>query len=91
MTGLERIEKEIYYTYHDKNNKDILPIVIFFSVICLVFKAAILFELLIWGLYYYYCMSNNAKLNNDPKNIANRNRLIKLRQKILTGEAQFKN
>lgn len=90
MTGLDRINKEIYYTYHSKKNKEVLPLVIFFSVIAIIFKGAVLYEAIIWGIYYSYCKSNNEKLNNDPKNLENRKFLLEFKRKILNGEIKFK-
>lgn len=90
MTGLDRLNKQIHDTYHSKKNKEVLPIVIFFSVIAIIFKGALLWEVLIWGSYYLYCVHNNNKLNNDPANLKERERLIKFREKILSGECKFK-
>ena len=89
MTGLDRLNKEIYDTYHDPKNKEVLPIYLFFGVIALILKGAMLYELIIWGLYYSYCNSNNAKLNNNPKNLEKRKMLLEFRRKILTGEMKF--
>ena len=90
MTGLESLDKEIHNTYHDPKNKDILPIIIFFSVIFVLFKGAILFELLLWGGYYLYCLSNNNALNNNKYNVEKRKRLLDFRSKIVSGELDFK-
>lgn len=91
MTGLEKIDKQIYDTYHDPKNKDVLPIFIFFGIIVLIFKSAILWELIVWGIYYSYCSSNNEKLNNNPKNLENREYLLDYRKRLLNGEIKFKN
>ena len=90
MTGLDRINEKIYYTYHSKKNKEILPIVIFFSIIVVIFKGALLYETIIWGIYYSYCKSNNEKLNKDPGNLKERAYLLEFRRKILSGEIKFK-
>lgn len=91
MTGLDKLEKEIYDTYHDKKNKEILPIVIFLSIIFLLFKGGFVLELLLWGWYYYYCKENNERLNNNKRNVERRKMLIGLREKVLRGEVEFKN
>ena len=90
MTGLDRLNKQIYDTYQSKKNKEVLPIVIFFSVIFIIFNGAILFEAILWGWYWSYCSKNNAELNNDPKNLKERERLLEFRKKILSGEYKFK-
>ena len=90
MTGLDRLNQEIYETYHDPKNKEVLPLVIFLSAIVLIFNGAMLFEAIIWYFYYSYCKSNNEKLNSNPKNLENREYLLEFRRKILSGECKFK-
>ena len=90
MTGLDRLNKEIYDTYHSKKNKEMLPIVIFFSVIAIIFKGALFYEAVIWVSYYAYCCHNNEELNKDPKNLEHRKFLLEFRRKILSGECKFK-
>lgn len=90
MTGLDRLNKQIEETYHDPKNKEMLPIVVFFSLIAIIFKAALLYELIIWGIYYSYCQSNNEKLNKDPNNLREREYLLEFKRKILSGELKFK-
>lgn len=90
MTGLDRINQKIYNTYHSEENKKILPIFIFFSVIILIFNNFIIFEILLWGAYFGICKLNNDALNRDPKNLEERKFLLEFRAKILRGEVQFK-
>lgn len=90
MSGLDKLNKQIYETYNDPKNKEILPIVIFFSVIAIIFNSVLFYEMLIWGAYYYYCKSNNNKLNTDPRNLENRRFLLDFKAKILSGELTFK-
>ena len=89
MTGLDRINKEIHNTYHSQKNKDILPIFIFFSVIVIIFKNALFYEIIIWLIYYKYCCKNNEELNNNPDNLKHRMHLLSIRQKLLNGECNF--
>lgn len=86
MTRLERLEREIYYTYHDKKNKDLLPVILFLSCLFIILKGAILYEIALWGCYFYYCMENNKKLNKDIHNIEKRAKLIILRNKIISNK-----
>lgn len=90
MTGLDRLNKQIYDTYHSKKNKEALPIFIFFGVIAIIFKNAVFYESVIWMIYYLYCSYNNAQLNKDPKNLKEREFLLNFREKILSGELKFK-
>lgn len=87
---LASVDKKIYDTYHSKKNKEALPIVLFFSAIVLIFNGAILFELIIWGIYYAYCSANNEKLNNNPTNLKNREFLLEYKRKILNDDFKFK-
>ena len=90
MTGLEKLNKQIYDTYHDKRNKEVLPIVLVFSVIAIIFKNPLFWEILIWGFYWVYCSNNNEKLNKDPQNLKNREFLLDFRKNIISGECKFK-
>ena len=83
---LRNTDKKIYDTYHHPKNKEILPIVIFFSVIAIIFRGAMLYETIIWGIYYLYCSSNNEKWSNHPNNVKERQYLLSFRQKLLNGE-----
>ena len=89
MTGLEKLEQEIYYTYHDKKNREPLPTVILFSIICIILKGAIFYEIAIWFIYYSWCKANNDKLNSDIQNLAHRKFLLDFRKKIVSGELKF--
>ena len=86
MNRMERLEKKIYYTYHDKKNKEILPIIIVLTLVFCIFNGGFLFQILLWSWYYYYCKTNNNKLNNDKNNLEYRERLIERKRKILNGE-----
>lgn len=79
---MNNLDKEIHDTYYSKKNKDILPIVIFFSVVFLIFNGAIIFESLLWLWYYTYCSNNNQKLRNDKVNIKKQEHLIKVKEHI---------
>ena len=90
MTGIDRINKQIYETEHDPKNKEALPIAIFFSVICIIFKNPLFWESLVWGIYYLYCDSNNKKWSNLPSNIKKREFLIGFRNDVLSGKIKLK-
>ena len=85
---LKNIDKRIYDTCHSPKNKEILPIVIFFSVIAIIFNGAILYEALIWGFYYLYCSSNNEKWRNLSQNVKERASLLDFKRKLLNGELE---
>ena len=87
---LERAEREIYNTYHHPKNKEILPIVLFFGVVFIIFKNPLFYEILLWGWYYSYCSKNNQKLNNDPYILKRRQYWIELRQDVLSGKFNCK-
>lgn len=89
MTGLDRLNKEIYYTYHSKKNKEMLPVALFFGVICIIFKHTWAWEMIVWSIYFWYCQKNNAELNNSKSNLEKRSFLLKFRQDILSGKAKF--
>lgn len=90
MTNLDNVNKKLYHTYHSKKNREVLPIVIFWSVIVIIFNNPLFWELLVWGIYYLYCDSNNKKLVNDPENLRERTWLIKTRNQLLSGELEIK-
>ena len=83
---LKNVDIELYNTTHDPKNKEVLPIAIFWSVICIIFNGAMLWECIVWGIYYMYCDSNNKKWSNLPCNIRERESLLKFRQKLINGE-----
>ena len=83
---LRNIEKQIYYTSHDPKNKDFFPMVMFFGIIAIIFKGAITWEIIIWGLYWGYCSSNNEKWKNLPRNVQEREYLLNFKRKLLSGE-----
>lgn len=60
-------ENKDWYLYHSYKNREWLPTVVIISIICLIFGAkGIIFDLVLWGIYGYYCLQNNWELNNDP-------------------------
>ena len=83
---LKNVENKIYNTYHHPKNKEAFPIALVFGVIAIIFKGAITWEILIWGSYYCYCSSNNAKWKNSPHNVKEREFLLNFRYKLLNGE-----
>ena len=90
MTGMDRLNKQIYYTYHSKKNEEVLPIVLFFSAIALICKAVLLFEMIIWMTYLSYCKKNNSELENDLENLKRREFLLEFKREIESGERKFK-
>lgn len=89
MTGLERLDKKIYDTYHDPKNKEMLPLVIILTLVFCLFNGAILFQILLWWWYYDYCKTNNDKLNNNKANLERRELLLERKRKILSGELKY--
>ena len=87
--NLERVDEQIYYTTHDPKNKNALPIVIFFSVICIIFKNPLFWESVVWVIYYLYCDCNNQKWKNMKRNIEHREFLLNYRKKIIEGKINF--
>ena len=83
---LKKTEQRIYDTCHSPKNKEALPIALFFGVIAIIFKNALLWECIIWGIYYCYCSSNNEKWKNSPMNIQEREYLLNFKRKLLNGE-----
>ena len=86
---LKNIDERLYYTTHNPKNKDSLPIYIFWSVVCLIFKGAVLWELAIWGFYCYSCHCNNEVWKNKPENITDREMLLDFRKKLINGDVNF--
>lgn len=87
---INKIDKEIYDTYHSKKNKEALPLVIFLTVITCIFNGSLLFQIIIWGCYYFYCLSNNEELNNNPDILKKREFLIEYKKQILNDDFKFK-
>ena len=83
---LKNINKQIYDTYHDPKNKQALPIAIFWAVIVIIFKNPLLWEIIVWSIYYFYCSSNNQKLNKNKYNLEKRAFLLNFKQKYLNGD-----
>ena len=80
------IDQEIYDTYYSKKNKEVLPIVIFFSLLFIIFKGALFFELILWGWYISYCNENNKNLRNSQVNIKHREYLKRVKEYMEKGE-----
>lgn len=79
------IDKEIYDTYYSKKNKEVLPIIIFFSFVFLIFRGSIIFEAILWGCYALYCNNNNQNLRNNQENIKQREHLMKVKDYMENG------
>jgi len=88
---IDKIDKDIYATYHSPKNKEVLPIFIFFGAFALICNGMLLYEMIIWGIYYWYCNKNNEELNNNQKNLEKREYLINFKERILNGECKYIN
>lgn len=86
----ESFYKERHKLYHSPKNKEILPVVIFFSLICIILKDAIAYEIIIWFAYYQYCKSNNEKLNKNPEIIQMRKVFANIQNKQMRKENKNK-
>ena len=80
------IDVKIEETYHDPKKNEFLHVYIFFSVLCLLFKPRIFFEVLIWGLYISNCRERDKKWSNHPDNVKKRKLLLELKEKIESGK-----
>ena len=83
---LKRADREIYNTYHYPKNKEILPIVLFFGVVFIIFKNPLLYETLLWGWYYSYCTKNNLEWSKDPNNLKRRQYWTEFKQDVSNGK-----
>lgn len=86
---LSNVNKRLYETTHDPSNKAVLPIAIFWSVICIIFKNPLFWEALVWTIYYLYCSDKNRRWEKLPNNIREREFLLGFKQELLEGKIDF--
>ena len=83
---INRVDKDIYYTYHSKKNAEVLPLVLILTAFFFITTIRWSAWIIIWTIYYCYCQKNNDELRHSRRNIEHRETLLRYKQSVLKGE-----